>query len=79
MMCGKMFYSTLHHAVRARDMAEDVYVATGDIDYQWTRDSAVQLSIYLNHHMDKPWLRLLLEGAIRRNAFYIIQDPYGIM
>ena len=58
-------------------MGEDVYVATGDIDYQWTRDSAVQLSIYLNYHADKPWLRLVLEGGIRRNAFYILQDPYG--
>jgi meiotically up-regulated gene 157 (Mug157) protein len=76
-LCGKFIYSTLQRAVRAGDMAEEVFVATGDIDYMWIRDSVVQMSSYLNHHMDKPWLRFLVEGAIRRNAFNIIQDPYA--
>lgn len=76
-LCGKFFYSTLQRAVHVNGMAEEVFVATGDIDFMWIRDSVVQLSIYLNHHMDKPWLRLLIEGAIRRNAFNIVQDPYA--
>lgn len=50
---------------------------TGDIEFMWIRDSVVQMSTYLNHHMDKPWLRFLVEGAIRRNAFNILQDPYA--
>ena len=76
-LCGKFIYSTLQRAVHAGDMAEEVFVATGDIDFMWIRDSVVQMSTYLNHHMDKPWLRFLVEGAIRRNAFNIIQDPYA--
>ena len=76
-LCGKFFYSTLQRAVHAEKMAEEVFVATGDIAFMWIRDSAVQMSIYLNHHMDKPWMRFLVEGAIRRNAFNILQDPYG--
>lgn len=76
-LCGKFIYSTLQRAVRAGHMAEEVFVETGDIEFMWIRDSVVQMSTYLNHHMDKPWLRFLVEGAIRRNAFNILQDPYA--
>jgi uncharacterized protein len=76
-LCGKFIYSTLERAVRAGEMAEEVFVETGDIEFMWIRDSVVQMSTYLNHHMDKPWLRFLVEGAIRRNAFNIMQDPYA--
>ncbi|KAG7364753.1 metal-independent alpha-mannosidase [Nitzschia inconspicua] len=76
-LCGKFIYSTLQRAVQAGDMAEEVFVETGDIEFMWIRDSVVQMSTYLNHHMDKPWLRFIVEGAIRRNAFNILQDPYA--
>jgi meiotically up-regulated gene 157 (Mug157) protein len=76
-LCGTFFYSTLKRAVHVAGLSQEVFVATGDIDYMWTRDSAVQLSIYLNHHTRRPWLRLLVEGAVRRNAFNILQDPYA--
>lgn len=42
----------------------------------WTRDSAVQMGIYLSRER-KPWLRHLLAGFVRRSAFNIVQDPYA--
>ena len=76
-LCGKFYYSSLLTATKVRNPGTDVYVATGDIDMMWTRDSVVQYSIYLNKMKHEPWLRLLVEGEIRRNAFNIIQDPYA--
>jgi len=76
-LCGKFFYSTLEKAVRVEGSSTpNVYVGTGDIDNMWIRDSMVQLSLYLNLP-NQPWVRLLVEGSIRRNAFNIIQDPYA--
>lgn len=77
-LCGRLLFSTLQRAVRVnRDLAEDVYVATGDIDLMWVRDSVVQMTIYLRYMNAMPWLRLLVEGVVRRNAFNILQDPYA--
>lgn len=86
-LCGKFLYSSLQRAVEVGDMGEQAFVATGDIDDMWTRDSAVQMGIYMGRMTasssstpataGQPWLRLLVEGAIRRQAFNIIQDPYG--
>ncbi len=50
-----------------------VFVATGDIDDMWIRDSAVQLSIYFPRITGRPALRRVIEGAIRAQAFYILQ------
>ncbi len=76
-LCGKFLYSTLDRAVHLKNMGQDAYVATGDITSMWIRDSVVQMSIYMKHVADQPWLRFILDGAIRRNAFNIIQDPYA--
>ena len=78
-LCGKFFYSTVYKAVRVEGLLSTptVYVGTGDIDNMWIRDSMVQMSLYLNLPQQQPWVRLLVEGAIRRNAFNIIQDPYA--
>lgn len=76
-LCGKFMYSSLDRAIYLKDMGHDAFVATGDIDAMWTRDSVVQMSIYLKHISSRPWLRFIVEGAIRRNAFNIIQDPYA--
>ncbi|EIE24364.1 hypothetical protein COCSUDRAFT_14826 [Coccomyxa subellipsoidea C-169] len=43
----------------------------------WIRDSAVQLSIYFPRIAQRPALRRVIEGAIRAQAFYILQDPYA--
>jgi uncharacterized protein len=76
-LCGKFLYSTLHRALYLKNMGQEVFVATGDIDEMWIRDSVVQMSIYLKHVPAQPWLRFVIEGAIRRNAFNILQDPYA--
>ena len=52
-------------------------MATGDIDDMWIRDSAVQLSIYFPRLATYPALRGILEGTMRAQAFYIVQDPYA--
>lgn len=89
-LCGKFLYSTIERAVNVADMGEQTFVATGDIDSMWTRDSAVQMGIYVGRmaaaHSSttakemipgQPYLRPIVEGAIRRQAFNIIQDPYA--
>lgn len=38
-LCGKFLYSTIQRAVQVGDMGEQTFVATGDIDSMWTRDS----------------------------------------
>jgi meiotically up-regulated gene 157 (Mug157) protein len=76
-LCGKFLYSTLHRAIHLKNMGQDVFVATGDIDSMWIRDSVVQMTIYLKHVATHPWLRFIIDGAIRRNAFNILQDPYA--
>ena len=59
------------------DMGEQTFVSTGDIDKHWTRDSAVQISLYVSRMRHAPFLRPIIEGAIRRQAFNTIQDPYA--
>ena len=76
-LCGKFLFSTLHRALHLKNLGQEVFVATGDIDSMWIRDSVVQMSIYLTHIPSNPWLRFVVEGAIRRNAFNILQDPYA--
>ena len=39
----------------------------------WLRDSSVQMAIYLPRMEQHPALRLVIEGAIRLQAFYITQ------
>jgi len=49
----------------------------GDIADMWIRDSSVQIGIYLSKMKDRPSLRLLVEGVLRTQAFFIVQDPYA--
>jgi uncharacterized protein len=77
-LCGRTLWHSLQTAVRPRgDGSGLVFVATGDIDDMWIRDSAVQLSIYFPRMASRPALRKVMEGAIRTQAFYILQDPYA--
>lgn len=76
-LCGKFLYSTIERAIHLKNMGQDVFVATGDIDSMWIRDSVVQMTIYLKHVGTHPWLRFIIDGTIRRNAFNILQDPYA--
>ncbi len=55
----------------------DTYIATGDIDAMWLRDSSAQAWPYLPLAKEDAPLRELLEGAIRRQARMILIDPYA--
>eukprot|EP00884_Botryococcus_braunii_P023018 jgi/Botrbrau1/93/Bobra.0022s0083.1 len=76
-LCGRCLYHTLRNAVRVHGLGDRVFVATGDIEDMWVRDSSVQLGIYLPRLTRHPALRRVIEGAIRMQAFYILQDPYA--
>ena len=43
----------------------------------WIRDSAFQIGVLLPRITRRPSLRRVVEGAIRSQAFYILQDPYA--
>lgn len=76
-LCGRCLYGSLTKAVVLRGLGDDAHVKTGDIPEMWIRDSAVQISVYLGHIKEHPAFRPVIEGAIRRNAFNILQDPYA--
>ena len=48
-LCGRCLFRTLQTAVKVYGLADRVYVSTGDIDAMWLRDSAVQLTTYLDY------------------------------
>ena len=50
-----------------------VFVATGDIDDMWLRDSAVQFRPFLG----TPRLLPLVERLVKTQAYFILQDPYA--
>jgi uncharacterized protein len=57
-VCGRCLYHTLSKYVSARVTGHElVYVATGDIDAMWLRDSAVQVGPYLPRIAERPLLR----------------------
>lgn len=43
----------------------------------WIRDSAFQIGVLLPRLIDRPALRPIVDGALRAQAFYILQDPYA--
>ncbi len=76
-LCGRTLWHSLTTAVRPRPDGNTAFVATGDIDDMWIRDSSVQVSIYFPRLAARPALRRILEGTLRSQAFYIVQDPYA--
>jgi meiotically up-regulated gene 157 (Mug157) protein len=43
----------------------------------WIRDSAVQMATYIPRIARRPALRSAVEGAIRAQAYFILQDPWA--
>lgn len=75
-LCGTFWASSLVRAVQVRQDGK-TFVATGDIDQMWTRDSAVQMGLYVSRIDQWPQLRHIVEGAIRQQAFYLLHEPYA--
>jgi len=76
-LCGRVLYESLTHSVIAHGLDDWVFVSTGDIKEMWIRDSAVQMAIYLKQMHRRPAIRRLLEGTLRSQAYFTIQDPYA--
>lgn len=52
-------------------------ILAGDLPLMWIRDSAVQINVLLPRIRKRPQLRRAIEGAIRAQAYFILQDPYA--
>ena len=48
-----------------------------DLPLMWIRDSAFQIGILLPRLKERPALRPVVDGGLRAQAFYILQDPYA--
>lgn len=75
-LCGRCLFEQLKMTIGYGN-GHKFFVATGDIPFMWIRDSAVQLGALVPRIPQRAALRLLVEGAVRTQAFFIIQDPYA--
>ena len=69
--CTRVRWRTLEQFTTVFE--DHVFVATGDIDDMWLRDSAVQFRPFLG----TPRLQPLVERLIKTQAYFILQDPYA--
>eukprot|EP00123_Amoebidium_parasiticum_P008515 comp18859_c3_seq1/m.20908 comp18859_c3_seq1/g.20908 ORF comp18859_c3_seq1/g.20908 comp18859_c3_seq1/m.20908 type:complete len:593 (-) comp18859_c3_seq1:362-2140(-) len=76
-LCGRCLLHSFYNTITVHNKGTDVYVSTGDIDEMWLRDSSVQIGQLLARMGERPALRAIVEGTIRRQAFYVLQDPYA--
>ncbi|KIZ00578.1 hypothetical protein MNEG_7382 [Monoraphidium neglectum] len=76
-LCARCLYRTLTSYARVHGMGAMTVVLTGDIPAMWTRDSAVQMATYLPRIRKRPALRRVVEGSIRAQAFFLLQDPWA--
>lgn len=76
---GNCFPNTLDTTVDYEliDGNPDTYVITGDIDAMWLRDSTAQVSAYLPLCREDEALHRLINGVIRRQVKFILEDPYA--
>jgi meiotically up-regulated gene 157 (Mug157) protein len=76
-VCGRCLYNTLTNHVSVRAFGRATVVLTGDIPAMWVRDSAVQMAVYLPRIKHHSALRAIHDGALRAQAFFILQDPWA--
>jgi len=80
--CEDNLWLTLKTCVQPLD-DETTYVVTGDIDAMWIRDSSAQMHPYIaiakreEQENGQSKLRPLLEGTLRRQAQFMLTDPYA--
>jgi meiotically up-regulated gene 157 (Mug157) protein len=74
-MCHDCFWQTLKTTTKF--ISDETFVFTGDIGDMWLRDSAAQVHPYIPFAKKDPLLRRVIEGLIKRQAFYINYDPYA--
>ena len=70
------FPNTLETTTRLFDDGSS-FVFTGDIPAMWLRDSSAQVSPYLPLLGRDPDVQRLIAGLIRRQAKYLLIDPYA--
>lgn len=76
----KMFAETLSNTWATTLQPQDdgsVFVITGDIPAMWLRDSAAQVRPYLHLAKSDPQFASLIAGVVRRQAKYVLIDPYA--
>lgn len=76
-LCARCLYHTLTTSVSVHDHGHWTFVATGDIPEMWIRDSAVQIGVYIPLIHRRPFIQEIIEGAIRSQSYFILQDPYA--
>ncbi len=61
------------------ELLEDgtTFVITGDIPAMWLRDSSAQMLPYVQYAKEDETIRRAIAGLIRRQAMYILIDPYA--
>lgn len=75
-MFERCMTNTLHTTIE-RQADGTTFVITGDIPAMWLRDSAAQVRPYLIAAQTDPDLADMIEGLVRRQTAFILQDPYG--
>src|SRR5262245_36692600 len=75
-MFGRCFPNTLQTTITHRPDGT-TFVITGDIPAMWLRDSAAQVRPYLALAPADAEIADLLEGVVRRQLRYILDDPYA--
>lgn len=53
------------------------FLYTGDIPAMWLRDSTAQVTQYIPLTKDDPEIRSLIKGLLKRQLFYVREDPYA--
>lgn len=74
-LCGRTLYHGIQNVVVSH--SRYTFFSTGDLPLMWIRDSAFQIGVLIPKMKKRRALRDLVEGGIRMQAFYILQDPYA--
>ncbi len=72
----KCYPNTIETTVRWLE-DETAFIVTGDIPAMWLRDSTCQVRPYVTLAARDAEVKSLIEGLIKRQAAYILHDPYA--